>query len=33
VNCPSCRATFQASVFFRAPRSGTTRVTVGVVWL
>jgi len=33
VSCPSCRAKFQASVFFRAPRSGTARVTVGVVWL
>jgi hypothetical protein len=33
VSCPSCGAEFQASVFFRAHRSGKTRVSVGVVWL
>jgi len=33
VSCPSCRANYRASVFFRAPRSGMGRVTVGVVWL
>ena len=33
VSCSSCGARFQASVFFRAPRSGNGRVTIGVVWL
>lgn len=33
VSCPSCRAEFQASVFFRAHRSGKARFTVGVVWI